>query len=226
MHTRKIPAILAVTLTAAVLAACGGSSRNEDTTTAAAAPAASGTDTAAAPASTAAAADPQTCPAPSRPTGPRPLGPLTTAAAEAFGAANSGVQVTVGISGTGGGFEKFCNGETDLSDASRPIKDEEKAACTQGHHVPRDPGRQRRHHRRRQQGQRLGHCLTVDQLKTMWGPDSKASSWKDIDPSFPDESLKLYGPGTDSGTFDFFTTRSTARGAPRAPTTRRPRTTT
>ena len=55
-------------------------------------------------------------------------------------------------------------------------------------------------------------CLTVDQLKTMWGPDSKASSWKDIDPSFPDESLKLYGPGTDSGTFDFFTTAINGKG--------------
>ncbi len=55
-------------------------------------------------------------------------------------------------------------------------------------------------------------CLTVDQLKAMWGPDSKAASWKDIDPSFPDESLKLYGPGTDSGTFDFFTAAINGEG--------------
>ena len=114
--------------------------------------------------------------------------------------------MTVGISGTGGGFEKFCNGETDFSNASRPIKDEEKTACeSKGVEflellvakdgitvvVNKDND--------------WATCLTVDQLKTMWGPDSKAGSWKDIDPSFPDESLKLYGPGTDSGTFDFFT---------------------
>ena len=155
------------------------------------------------------------------------VGPLTTAAAEAFGAANPGVQVTVGISGTGGGFEKFCAGETDLSDASRPIKDEEKTACeskgikfhellvaNDGITVVVNKDND------------WAKCLTVDQLKTMWGPDSKASSWKDIDPSFPDESLKLYGPGTDSGTFDFFTAAINGEGAPRAPTTRPPRTTT
>ena len=102
----------------------------------AAAPAASGTDSTAAPASTAAAADPNLSGTISA-DGSSTVGPLTTAAAEAFGAANSGVQVTVGISGTGGGFEKFCNGETDMSDASRPIKDEEKAACDgEGHQVP------------------------------------------------------------------------------------------
>ena len=205
MHLRMIPAIVAVTLTAGVLAACGGGSRGDDTTTAAApAAAASGTDTSAAPASTA-AADPSLSGKVSA-DGSSTVGPLTTAAAEAFGAANPGVQVTVGISGTGGGFEKFCAGETDLSNASRPIKDEEKTACeskgikfhellvaNDGITVVVNKDND------------WAQCLTVDQLKAMWGPDSKASSWKDIDPSFPDESLKLYGPGTDSGTFDFFT---------------------
>jgi len=199
MHVRTIAAIAAVTLTAGVLAACGGGSRGDD-----AAPAATGTDTAAAPASTA-AADPSLSGTVSA-DGSSTVGPLTTAAAEAFGAANPGVQVTVGISGTGGGFEKFCNGETDLSNASRPIKDEEKAACdakgvtfhellvaNDGITVVVNKDND------------WATCLTVDQLKAMWGPDSKAGSWKDIDPSFPDESLKLYGPGTDSGTFDFFT---------------------
>jgi phosphate transport system substrate-binding protein len=202
MQLRTFSAILAVTLTAGVLAACGGSSRNSDSTTAAA-PAAG---------STAAAADPNLSGTISV-DGSSTLGPLTTAAAEAFGAANSGVQVTVGISGTGGGFEKFCNGETDLSDASRPIKDEEKAACTakgitfhdilvanDGITVVVNKDND------------WATCLTVDQLKTMWGPDSKAKSWKDIDPSFPDEPLKLYGPGTDSGTFDFFTTAINGKG--------------
>jgi phosphate transport system substrate-binding protein len=195
MHLRTISAIIAVTLTAGALAACGGSSRN-DTTTTAAAPAAGSTDTAAATnLSGTISAD-----------GSSTVGPLTTAAAEGFGAANPGVQVTVGISGTGGGFEKFCAGETDLSDASRPIKDEEKAACD---------AKGIKYHEILVANDGItvvvnkandwANCLTVDQLKAMWGPDSKAASWKDVDPAFPDESLKLYGPGTDSGTFDFFT---------------------
>jgi phosphate transport system substrate-binding protein len=195
MHLRTISAIIAVTLTAGALAACGGSSRN-DTTTTAAAPAAGSTDTApAANLSGTISAD-----------GSSTVGPLTTAAAEGFGAANPGVQVTVGISGTGGGFEKFCAGETDLSDASRPIKDEEKAACD---------AKGIKYHEILVANDGItvvvnkandwANCLTVDQLKAMWGPDSKAGSWKDVDPAFPDESLKLYGPGTDSGTFDFFT---------------------
>jgi phosphate transport system substrate-binding protein len=195
MHLRTISAIIAVTLTAGALAACGGSSRN-DTKTTAAAPAAGSTDTAAATnLSGTISAD-----------GSSTVGPLTTAAAEGFGAANPGVQVTVGISGTGGGFEKFCAGETDLSDASRPIKDGEKAACD---------AKGIKYHEILVANDGItvvvnkandwANCLTVDQLKAMWGPDSKAASWKDVDPAFPDESLKLYGPGTDSGTFDFFT---------------------
>ena len=199
MYLRKISAIVAVTLTAGVLAACGGSSRDTETTTAAD-PAAGSTG-----ATTATGTAPSLSGTISA-DGSSTVGPLTTAAAEAFGAANSGVQVTVGVSGTGGGFEKFCNGETDLSDASRPIKDEEKAACAakgiafheilianDGITVVSNKDND------------WATCLTVDQLKAIWGPDSKAKSWKDVDASFPDESLKLYGPGTDSGTFDFFT---------------------
>jgi phosphate transport system substrate-binding protein len=209
MHLRKISAIVAVTLTAGVLAACGGSSRSDTTT--AAAPAGSSTDTGAAATSTA-APDPSLSGTISA-DGSSTVGPLTTAAAEAFGAINPKVQVTVGISGTGGGFEKFCAGETDLSDASRPIKPEEQAKCdakgikvheilvaNDGITVVVNKAND------------WATCLTVDQLKTMWGPDSKAKSWKDIDPSFPDESLKLYGPGTDSGTFDFFTTAINGKG--------------
>jgi phosphate transport system substrate-binding protein len=208
MHLRTLSAIVAVTLTAGVLAACGGSSRNNDTTTAAA-PAAGSTDTSAG-ATTAAASN---LSGTITVDGSSTVGPLTTAAAEAFGAANSGVQVTVGISGTGGGFEKFCNGETDLSDASRPIKPEETAKCD---------AKGIKYHEILVANDGItvvvnkandwATCLTVDQLKTMWGPDSKASSWKDIDPSFPDEPLKLYGPGTDSGTFDFFTTAINGKG--------------
>lgn len=134
------------------------------------------------------------------------VAPFATIAAEKFEAVNPGVSVTVGTSGTGGGFEKFCASETDISDASRAIKDEEIAACADGgvEHVEMlvsydglavvvNPEND------------WASCLTTEQLATMWGPGSKATTWKDIDPSFPAEPLALYGPGTDSGTFDYFT---------------------
>ncbi|MBD0292983.1 MAG: PstS family phosphate ABC transporter substrate-binding protein [Jiangellaceae bacterium] len=132
--------------------------------------------------------------------------PLTSAAAELFTAENPEVQVTVGQSGTGGGFEKFCAGETDVSDASRPIENDEAAACQQngiGYDefsiandalsviVSKDND--------------WATCLTVDQLNAIWAPNSTVSSWKQVDPAFPDEPLTLAGPGTDSGTFDYFT---------------------
>jgi phosphate transport system substrate-binding protein len=134
------------------------------------------------------------------------VGPYTTAAAERFQQENSGVQVTVGVSGTGGGFERFCRGETDLSDASRPIKDEEAAACKAKNIeyvefqvandaltvvVNKDND--------------WAKCLTTKQLATIWKPGSKVDNWNQVDPSFPDEKLSLFGPGTDSGTFDYFT---------------------
>jgi len=134
------------------------------------------------------------------------VGPLTEAAAEAFQGENPEVRVTVGTSGTGGGFEKFCAGETDISDASREIEDDEIAACrasgityeafqvaNDGIAVVANPEND------------WASCLTVDQLKTIWNTGSKVASWKDVDASFADEELTLYGPGTDSGTFDFFT---------------------
>ena len=134
------------------------------------------------------------------------VGPLTEAAAEAFQGDNSDVRVTVGTSGTGGGFEKFCAGETDISDASREIEDDEIAAC-------RDRGITYEAFQVANDGISVvvnpdndwARCLTVEQLRTIWNTGSKADSWKDVDPSFPDEKLTLYGPGTDSGTFDFFT---------------------
>jgi phosphate transport system substrate-binding protein len=134
------------------------------------------------------------------------VGPFATAAAERFQNDNPEVQVTVGVSGTGGGFERFCRGETDLSNASRAIKEEEATACEDGGVeyvefqvandaltvvVNKDNG--------------WAQCLTVEQLATIWGPDSKVTNWNDVDPSFPDEELSLFGPGTDSGTFDYFT---------------------
>jgi phosphate transport system substrate-binding protein len=134
------------------------------------------------------------------------VAPLVSLAAERFRKQEPGVKVTVGVSGTGGGFERFCAGETDVSNASRPIKDEEKDACAK-------KGIRFRELQVANDGLTVvvhpdndwADCLTVDQLNAMWKPGSKVKSWKDVDDSFPDEDLKLFGPGTDSGTFDYFT---------------------
>jgi phosphate transport system substrate-binding protein len=135
--------------------------------------------------------------------------PITEAVAEEFQKANTGVKVTVAFAGTGGGFKKFCNGETDMNDASRPIKADdagEGVACkaksiaylelgiaTDALSVVVN------------KDNTWATCLTTAQLKVMWDQGSTAKSWKDIDPSFPAEPLKLFGPGPDSGTFDYFT---------------------
>jgi phosphate transport system substrate-binding protein len=134
------------------------------------------------------------------------VGPLVTLAAERFRKEEPDVRVTVGISGTGGGFERFCRGETDISNASRPIEEDERAACAKkgidfielqvandGLSVVVSPDNS------------WANCLTVDQLKRIWQPDSNVSTWNEVDDQFPDEELSLYGPGTDSGTFDYFT---------------------
>jgi phosphate transport system substrate-binding protein len=134
------------------------------------------------------------------------VGPYTTAAAEGFQKKNPGVRITVGISGTGGGFERFCKGETDLSNASRPIKNAEHVNClangvrwlaftvaNDGISIVAN------------RSNTWADCLTTAELKKIWNTGSKVSSWKDVRASFPDTPLKLFGPGTDSGTFDFFT---------------------
>ncbi|HXR60178.1 MAG TPA: phosphate ABC transporter substrate-binding protein PstS family protein, partial [Solirubrobacterales bacterium] len=135
------------------------------------------------------------------------VAPLTEAMAEQFMAENSGVRVTVGTSGTGGGFEKFCAGETDISDASREIEPEEVEACKQGGvgfedvHIATDALTVMINN------ENPVSCLTVDQLAAIWGPDSKIQNWSEI-PDLKedfDEELALFGPGTDSGTFDYFT---------------------
>jgi phosphate transport system substrate-binding protein len=132
--------------------------------------------------------------------------PITEAVAEEFQKVNPKVRVTVGISGTGGGFKKFTAGETDISDASRPIKDKEieKAAAHgieyvelpiafDGLSVVVNPD-----------NTFVGH-LTVEELKKIWQPGSTVKLWSDIRPEWPAEPIRLYGPGTDSGTFDYFT---------------------
>jgi phosphate transport system substrate-binding protein len=135
------------------------------------------------------------------------VAPLTEAVAEQFMTENSDVRVTVGTSGTGGGFEKFCAGETDISDASRAIEPEEVEACKKdgvGYeevHVATDALTVMINN------ENPVTCLTVEQLSDIWGPDSKISNWSEVpglEEEF-DEELALFGPGTDSGTFDYFT---------------------
>ena len=137
------------------------------------------------------------------------VGPLVTAAAEQFQAEQPGVQVTVGISGTGGGFERFCAGETDISNASRPIKDDEEAAICQENGVEYTELQVATDALTVVTNKENDwvDCLTTEQLKRIWEPgaEGKITSWKQVDPSFPNEELTLAGAGTDSGTFDYFT---------------------
>jgi phosphate transport system substrate-binding protein len=134
------------------------------------------------------------------------VGPLTEAAAELFRENNSNVRITVGISGTGGGFEKFCQKEIDISDASRPIEPDEVKACSKsgvkydqvqvandGIALVVNPDND------------WAQCLTTAELKKIWDKGSKVNNWNQVRSTFPDEPMKLFGPGTDSGTFEFFT---------------------
>ena len=132
--------------------------------------------------------------------------PITEAIAEEFGREQEGrVRVTVGLSGTGGGFKRFCAGETDISNASRPIKDSEKELCTQNQvtfvEIPvAYDGLSIVVHPKNN----FAQCLTVDELKKIWGPGSTVKRWSDVRAGFPNQEMKLYGPGTNSGTFDYF----------------------
>ena len=132
--------------------------------------------------------------------------PLISIAAEDFQSENRDVRVTVGTSGTGGGFEKFCAGETDFSMASRPIKDEETESCAENDVQPLElivanDGLSVVVHPEND----WAECLTVEQLKAIWAPESKVNNWKQVDAAFPDVPLTLFGAGSDSGTFDYFT---------------------
>lgn len=200
---RKLLLFVLAAIGIAVLAAgCGGGDGEEGTPALAPAPADPG------------APPPPPAPAPAdlsgriEADGSSTVGPLTTLAAEEFQALHSDVQITVGISGSGGGFERFCRGETDLSNASRPIKDSEVEECqangidfvefrvvTDALTVVVNPEND------------FVDCLTLAQLNTIWAPESEGmiTNWNQVDPSFPDLELSLAGPGTDSGTFDYFT---------------------
>ena len=136
------------------------------------------------------------------------LFPVSEAMAEEFQAVNSGTQITVGVSGSGGGFKKFCGGETDISNASRPIKDEEVASCeAAGIEFMEVPVAYDGLTLVVSQDNDWATCLSVEQLNQVWAPEAEGSvnNWNQIDPEFPDEELALFGPGTDSGTFDYFT---------------------
>ncbi len=132
--------------------------------------------------------------------------PVTEAMVEEFQIANRNVRVTVGVSGTGGGFKKFCAGETDISDASRPIKERELETCRangiepveitvayDGLSIVVNPEND------------FAACMTVEELKRIWEPGSQIERWSQVRAEWPNEEIKLYGPGTDSGTFDYFT---------------------
>ncbi|MGP3956319.1 phosphate ABC transporter substrate-binding protein PstS family protein [Nonomuraea sp. 3N208] len=192
---RRLSAVATAAIVVGLSAACGGTNTTPP----------AGEGTASAPASQGAPAE---LAGQVKVDGSSTVAPLTSAAAEFFSEEQAKVNVTVGTSGTGGGFEKFCNGETDIADASRPIKDEEKAACdaksikyaeltvaTDALTVVVN------------KENTWATCLTTDQLKKMWEPgaEKKITSWNQVDPKFPNEPLKLFGPGTDSGTFDYFT---------------------
>ncbi len=131
---------------------------------------------------------------------------LTAIAAEDFQVANPGVRITVGSSGTGGGFEKFCRGETDANDASRAIKESEIENCEKNgvDYVQLSPAIDAVTVVVNKTNDWVT-CLTTAQLAEIWGPGSTVKNWNEVDPTFPDERIALFGPGTDSGTFDYFT---------------------
>ncbi len=131
---------------------------------------------------------------------------ISEAVGEKFREEHPGINVLGGRSGTSGGFKKFSNGEIDICNASRPITDVEKKACAEngieyvefeialdGLSVCVNPKNT------------WCDCMTVKQLKSIWQPESAVSKWSDLDSEWPDEEIKLYGAGTDSGTFDYFT---------------------
>jgi phosphate transport system substrate-binding protein len=134
------------------------------------------------------------------------VGPYAIAAAEGFQKKNPKARVTVGISGTGGGFERFCRSEIDLSNASRPMRQSEAVKCRDADvkwvaFTVANDGLSVVVNRQNT----WANCLTVTELKKIWEPGSKVSNWNEIRDGFPNVPLKLFGAGTDSGTFDYFT---------------------
>jgi phosphate transport system substrate-binding protein len=136
------------------------------------------------------------------------VAPISKAVAEEFVAVNPGVKVPVGTSGSGGGFKKFCAGDTDISNASRPIKEQEIETCAQaGIEFIELPVAIDGLTMVVSQENDWATCMTPDELKKMWEPAAEGTitSWAQVRDGFPDEPLILYAPGADSGTFDYFT---------------------
>jgi phosphate transport system substrate-binding protein len=133
------------------------------------------------------------------------VAPILEAVVEEYSTEQSKVQVTVGVSGTGGGFEKFIAGDTDFSNASRPIKEEEKQKLDEA-------GVEFTEFQIAYDGLSLVvnkdndwvDSLTIEELKKMWIEDGTEKKWSDINPEWPDEKIVFYSPGTDSGTYDYF----------------------
>lgn len=134
------------------------------------------------------------------------VAPITEGMAEEFNKIHRDVKIPIGISGTGGGFKRFVTKETDINDASRAIKDKEKLEAEKN-------GVSYTDFKIAFDGITLAvnkdntwvDTLTVDEIKNIWSPDSKVKTWKDIRNEWPAEEIKFYSPGTDSGTFDYFT---------------------
>ena len=223
---RIIPALLGTLLLAAALAACG-SAQSQAAPAATPAPASGGSSSSQPAAASSAATDSvsasnaggemMTQPAVDYAAlsgdiaidGSSTVFPITEAVAEEFGKLTNGkVRITVGVSGTGGGFKKFCNGETQVSDSSRPIKSSEVSLCAAGGveyieipvaidgltvMVNRDNA--------------FVRCLTVAELNKMWAPEAEGvvTDWNQVRAEWPADKMELYAPGVDSGTFDYFT---------------------
>ena len=179
-----VPGAAALVLT---LSACGGGDAGETDTGSD-----TGTDTGSSSASGSVSVD-----------GSSTVYPMSVAAQELLSEESPDVQVAVAESGTGGGFEAFCGDQTDISNASRAIEEDEVAVCEEAGieytelQVATDALTVVVH------PDLAVDCITVDQLVELWAPDSKITNWSDLDPSFPDQEISLFGPGTDSGTYDY-----------------------
>ena len=198
--------LIALALATAVVA-CGGGEDAPAATTSAPASATSGSQ--ASPVSNGEGADLAELEGDINVDGSSTVFPITEAMAEEFGYATDGnVRITVGVSGTGGGFSKFCAGETHISNASRPITQSEVDLCAEGGidyieipvaidglSVMVNPAND------------FVECMTVDELHTIWRPEAEEviTKWNQVRPGWPDQNIGLYAPGVDSGTFDYFT---------------------
>ena len=208
----KVTMSLMAVMILVIIAACGGNDEDES-------PAPTATTSAAPTAKTSAAPTAKTSAGPTATTvtqsgftgeitidGSSTVFPVSQAVAEEFRKTNPKVQIPVGISGTGGGFKRFTTGEIDISDASRGIKDSEAEAAASN-------GIEYIELRVAWDGLSVVtstrndfvECLTTEELKMIWDTGSKVDNWNQVRSSFPDKKLRLYGPDTDSGTFDYFT---------------------